>query len=109
MSGNGLGAGSRSRAPAIGTNFRRRLNGEAALTALRFVFVGLTAALFLAWLTSANTGGRTNGQSSAACVGSGRGGARCATDGASDRIADARGKCMSAGRGGPICDRGVAK
>jgi hypothetical protein len=111
MSENWLDGSSGSRASATRTSFHRRLNGEAALTVLRLVFVGVTAALFFAWLTSANTGGRANGQSSADgdCVGSGRGGARCASDGASDRIADAPGACMSAGRGGLICDRGVAK
>jgi hypothetical protein len=39
----------------------------------------------------------------------GRGGARCATNGGSNRFADARGDCMSAGRGGLICDRAIAK
>jgi hypothetical protein len=111
MSGSWLGASSGGRASAVATNFRRRLNSEVVLTAVCFVFVGVTAALFFAWLTSANTGGRANGQLSADadCVSLGRGGARCATGGASNRIADARGDCMSAGRGGLICDRGVAK
>jgi hypothetical protein len=111
MSANWLGASSGGRASAIGTNLSRRLKSEAALTVLYFVFVGVTAALFFAWLTSANTGRRANGHLSADadCVSFGRGGARCATDGGSNRIADARGDCISAGRGGLICDRGVAK
>jgi hypothetical protein len=96
---------------ANGTNFRRRLNSEAVLTALYFVFVGVTAALFFAWLTSANTGGPANGHLSTDtdCLSFGGGGARRATDGASNRIADAGGDCMSAGRVGLICDLGVAK
>jgi hypothetical protein len=111
MSVNWLGASSGGRASAIGANFRRRLNSEAVLTVLYFVFVGVTAALFFAWLTSANTGGRASGRLSADadCVSFGRGGARCETDGGSNRIADARGDCISAGRGGLICDRGVAR
>jgi hypothetical protein len=111
MSGNWLGASSGGRASAIGMNFRRRLNSEAVLTVLYFVFVGVTAALFFAWLTSANTGRRANGNLSADadCVSFGRGGARCVGDGGSNRIADARADCISAGRGGLICDRGVAR
>ena len=111
MSGKWFGASSDGRASAIAANFLRRLNSEAALTALGFVFVGVTAALFFAWLTSANTGGRANGHLSADedCVSFGRGGARCVGDGGSNRIADARGDCISAGRGGLICDRSIAK
>jgi len=111
MSGNWLGASSGGRASAIGTNFRRRLNSEAVLTVLFFVLVGVTAALFFAWLAFANTGGRANGHLSADadCVSFGRGGARCETAGGSKRIADARSDCISAGRGGLICDRGVAR
>jgi hypothetical protein len=109
MSVNWLGASSGGRASVIGLNFRRRLNSEAVLAVLYFVFVGVTVALFFAWLTSANTVGRANGHLSADCVSFGRGGARCETDGGSNRIADARGDCVSAGRGGLICDRGVAR
>jgi hypothetical protein len=111
MSGNGPGASSGGRASAIGTNFRRRLNSETVLTVLCFVFVGVTAALFFAWLTSADTGGSAGGHLStdADCVSFGKGGAHCVGDGGSNRIADARGECISAGRGGLICDRGVAK
>jgi hypothetical protein len=111
MSENWLGAGSGGRASANGTSLRRRLNSEALLTILYLVFVSVTAALFFAWLTSANTGGRANGQLSADadCVSFGRGGAHCVGDGGSNRIADARSECISAGRGGLICDRGVTK
>lgn len=111
MSRNWLGASSAGRASANRTNFRRRLNSEAVLTALYFVFVGVTAALFFAWLTSANTGGPANEHLStdADCLSFGRGGARCVGDGESNRIADARGDCMSAGRRGLLCDRSVAK
>jgi hypothetical protein len=105
MSVNWLGASSGGRASAIGTNFRRRLNSEAVLAVLYFVFVGVTAALFFAWLTSVNTGGRA----AADCVSFGRGGARCETDSGSSRVVDAGGDCISAGRGGLICDRGVAR
>jgi hypothetical protein len=107
MSGNWLGASSGSRASAMGTNFRRRVSSDAVSTALCFAFVGVTAGLFFAWLASANTGGRLS--TAAGCVSFGRGGARCATNGGSNRFADARGDCMSAGRGGLICDRAIAK
>jgi hypothetical protein len=52
MSGNWVGASSGGRTSAIGTNFRHLPESEVALTVLRFVFIGVTVALFFAWLTS---------------------------------------------------------
>ena len=107
MFGNTFGASVGSRASAIELNFRRRSPSEIALIALRAVFVGLTVALFFAWLTSANMRGRAGPglTADADCVSLGRGGARCASRSAGDGAgaADLRSDCVSAGRGGLVC------
>ena len=109
MFGNILGA-SASSLSAIEMNFRRRSASEIALIVLRVIFLGVTGALFFAWLSSANTGSRGL-SADADCVSFGRGGARCVThsDGGSNSVADARSDCISAGRGGLICQRSATK
>ena len=110
MFGNILGASASSRLSAVEMNFRRRSASEIALIALRAIFVGVTLALFFAWLSSANTGSRGL-SADADCVSFGRGGARCVShsDGGSNSVADARSDCISAGRGGLICERSATK
>ena len=109
MFGNILGA-SASSLSAVEMNFRRRPASEIALIVLRVIFVGVTVALFFAWLSSASTGSRGL-SADADCVSFGRGGARCVThsDGGSNGVVDARGDCISAGRGGLICERSATK
>ena len=110
MFGNILGASASSRLSAVEMDFRRRSASEIALTVLRVIFVGVTVALFLAWLSSASTG--SPGLSADAdCVSFGRGGARYVShfDGGSNGVADARSDCISAGRGGLICERSATK
>ena len=107
MSWNSLGVNSGAR--IVPPNFGRRSPREIALFALRAIFVAATVALFFAWLTSAGTGGRANGDfADADCVGFGRGGLRCGGptgDGGANQAADSRKDCMSVGRGGLICGR----
>jgi hypothetical protein len=109
---NSRGARFAALAWAAEANLRRRPASAMALTVLRLVFVGVTAALFFAWLTSANTIGRGSSPD-ADCVSFGRGGARCLGHSAGECGAngafEARSDCISAGRGGLICDRSVAK
>ena len=73
---NSRGARFAALAWAAEANLRRRPASAMALTVLRLVFVGVTAALFFAWLTSANTVERGSSPD-ADCVSFGRGGARC--------------------------------
>jgi hypothetical protein len=110
MFGNIVGAGARSRASAVEMNFRRRSASDIASMAQCAIFVGVTVALFFAWLSSANTGSRGL-SADADCVSFGRGGARCVShsDGGSNGVADARSDCISAGRGGLICERSATK
>ena len=110
MFGNIVGAGASSLASAVEMNFRRRSASEIAVIVLCGIFVGVTVALFLAWLSSASTG--SPGLSADAdCVSFGRGGARCVghSDGGSNGAAEARSDCISAGRGGLICERRATK
>ena len=69
-----LRVNSGDRAFAVG--FIHRPTSEIVLDVMRLIFVGVTAALFLAWLTSANRGG-VGRSADADCVSSGRSGARC--------------------------------
>jgi hypothetical protein len=105
MFGNIQGAGASSRASAVEMNFRRRSASEIALIVLYAIFVGVTVALFFAWL------GERRLTADADCVSFGRGGARCVShsDGGSNCVADARSDCISAGRGGLICERSATK
>jgi hypothetical protein len=75
MFGNILGASASSRLSTVEMNFRRLSASEIALIVLRVIFVGVTVALFFAWLSSANTGSRGL-SADADCVSFGRGGAR---------------------------------
>ena len=110
MFGNILGASASSRLSAVEMNFRKRSASEIALIVLRAIFVGVTVALFFAWLSSANTGSRGL-SADADCVSFGRGDARCVShsDGESNSVADARSDCIGAGRGGLICERSATK
>jgi hypothetical protein len=105
MFGNIQGSGASSWASAVEMNFRRRSASEISLIVLYAIFVGVTVALFFAWL------GERRLSADADCVSFGRGGARCVShsDGGSNGVADARSDCISAGRGGLICERSATK
>ena len=62
-------------ASAAEAQLRRRPPGEIVLIVLQGIFVGATAALFVAWLMSAAGGGPS---ADAGCESLGRGGVRCA-------------------------------
>jgi hypothetical protein len=90
---------------------RHRPRGDSEFIILQVLFVGVIAALFLAWLTSANTrmANRWAASGDLSCESFGRGGARCASPVAghagSGGVSDSRAGCESMGRGGLICGR----
>jgi hypothetical protein len=81
---------------------------EVALAALRILFLGVTATLFVLWLISDAGRSVSNSTANTDCVSAGRGRANCEKG-----IASANGgnqtDCISLGRGGLVCDKSSAK
>ena len=89
-------------ASAAGARLRRRPPGELIVIVLQVIFVGATAALFLAWLMSAAGGERS---ADPGCESLGKGGVRCTELAARHGASDGAAGCVSAGRGGLVCAR----
>ena len=97
-------------ASAPKTKRRRRSPNEVALIALQALFIAITVASFVAWLTPSNA--RRSAISGfgpqSDCISFGRGGTDCTGNSAIDERSNGRlgsdEACVSLGRGGLVCN-----